>query len=104
MMKRRYTLGLILSFLLVAVKGYSYDFLSNGIYYSINGNNVAVTMGDTKYKGEIVIPDHVSYNGKDYTVTSIESSAFLLVHEVANQIVEIRSITYEFHFSYADIA
>ena len=76
MMKRRYTLGLILSFLLVAVKGYSYDFLSNGIYYSINGNNVAVTMGDTKYKGEIVIPDHVSYNGKDYTVTSIESSAF----------------------------
>ena len=58
-------------------KLYAYDFQSGGIYYTIKeGNNVAVTSGDLKYEGKIIIPEKVSYNGKSYNVTSIGSSAF----------------------------
>ena len=45
---------------------YAYNFQSGGIYYNfIEGNNVSVTYGNTQYQGNIVIPDHVSYNGKE---------------------------------------
>ena len=78
MVKRRYTLVLILSFLLVVVKGYSYDFQFGGIYYSFVGNNVEVSRGDYKYRDEIVIPEKVTYNGSSYNVTSIGYCAFSL--------------------------
>ncbi len=56
---------------------YAYDFRSEGIYYSIiNGDIVSVTSGDSKYKGDIVIPNQVSNNGKTYNVTSILGNAF----------------------------
>ena len=38
MMKRIYTLGLLLSFLLIT-KGFAYNFQSGGIYYNIEGDN-----------------------------------------------------------------
>ena len=67
---------------------YAYDFQSGGIYYNIlDENNVAVTGvftykgGSTYvsigiYEGEIVIPPTITNNGKNYSVTSIGSSAF----------------------------
>ena len=65
----------------------TYDFEVDGIYYSIDGTNVAVTsktedyggyrITDTgAYRGDITIPDTVTYDGVDYPVTSIGSSAF----------------------------
>ena len=58
-------------------KVYAYDFQSGGIYYTIReGNNVAVTNGDLKYEGKIIIPERVAYNGKSYNVTSLGGGAF----------------------------
>ena len=84
MMKRRYALGLILSFLLIAVKGFAYDLQFNGICYNIiNGNNVEVTKGGS-YKGIIVIPDKFTFNAKDYNVTSIGEYAFYNCSELTS--------------------
>ena len=55
----------------------AYDFESGGIYYSIiYGDIVSVTSGDSKYIGDIVIPNQVSNNGRTYNVTSILGNAF----------------------------
>lgn len=49
----------------------------NGIYYKIGENNtVAVTEGNTKYSGDVVIPSQVIYEGKTYNVTCIDYEAF----------------------------
>ena len=54
-----------------------YKFLYEGLYYEIDNNNtVAVTSGDVKYSGDIEIPDHATFNGKTYSVTSISKQAF----------------------------
>ena len=57
-----------------------YDFVVNGIYYSITGSNtVKVTYRDTNYNsygGDVYIPGHVTYNGTTYEVTEIGTSAF----------------------------
>ena len=48
-----------------------------GIYYTLLPNGTAkVTASPDGYKGDIKIPDTVSYGGKTYNVTNIESSAF----------------------------
>lgn len=52
----------------------AYDFISNGIYYSINGNELTVTSGI--YIGNVSIPANVTYNGQTYTVTCIGYQAF----------------------------
>lgn len=73
----------------------AYDFVVNGIYYNINGDNATVTYIDfiehwnnvspsgegrynylTKYVDYIVIPETVTYNGASYAVTSIGHHAF----------------------------
>ncbi len=52
-------------------------FYQGGIYYIIGENNtVSVTSGDVKYSGDVVIPEQVTYNGKTYSVISIEKYAF----------------------------
>lgn len=54
-----------------------YEFEDNGIRYKIGENNtVSVVSRDAKYSGDVVIPSQVSYNGSNYDVTSIGSSAF----------------------------
>ena len=55
-----------------------YDFLVDGIYYSITGiNTVEVSHNwDVKYSGTVSIPRSVSYNGNSYQVTGIGSYAF----------------------------
>lgn len=62
----------------------AYDFEVDGIYYNkTSSNTVEVTYkpsnnsyyNDT-YDGTIVIPNSISYNGRNYTVTAIGDSAF----------------------------
>ena len=53
------------------------EFEANGIRYKIGENNtVSVTSKPEKYTGAVSIPSQVNYNGTNYSVTSIGSSAF----------------------------
>lgn len=46
-----------------------------------------VTSGDTKYSGDVEIPDKVAYNGETLTVTSIGESAFRVCSSLTNVIM-----------------
>ena len=48
----------------------------DGIYYYISETTAAVTYGDNKYSGDIVIPESITYNNSKYFVTSIGYCAF----------------------------
>ena len=57
--------------------GATYDFMVDGLYYSINNDNTSVTITDGwGYSGDLVIPETVTYNGTTYSVTSIGDIAF----------------------------
>lgn len=78
---KRFLLLWILSMAILHVS--AYDFEEGGIYYNIlpDGLSVEVTAGDEKYnvygdQFEIVIPEKVEHNGKQYTVTAIGRIAF----------------------------
>ena len=78
----------ILLIMLVSVSAFSHDIEvanSDGvtIYYNWvnNKTELAVTYqgsypGYSKYKGKVIIPETVTYDGKSYTVTSIDNEAF----------------------------
>ncbi|MDE5720206.1 MAG: leucine-rich repeat domain-containing protein, partial [Paramuribaculum sp.] len=75
-MKRCYSL--LLAFI-TALTAMAYDFEVDGIYYSISSSTaktVSVTSGSYNYSGEIIIPEKVTYNATEYSVTSIGRSAF----------------------------
>lgn len=57
---------------------YAYDFQVDGIYYTIVGETVEVDDDGSyaAYSGEVIIPPSVTYNGKEYPVTSIGDNAF----------------------------
>ena len=69
-------------FMLCCSAIYAYDFEVDGIYYNYSGTNASVTClqqnsgNATAYTGDVVIPESVEYNGKNYSVTSIGSYAF----------------------------
>ena len=70
---------LLLLVLLMPATVFAYDFEVDGIYYNINGNDVAVTCSDSwpgTYSGAVVIPATVTYSGTTYSVTSIDDFAF----------------------------
>ena len=50
----------------------------DGIYYNLitEGNVAVVTQNPDKYTGSIMIPESVTYNNVDYSVTSIGAGAF----------------------------
>lgn len=53
------------------------DFCLNGLNYKVrSGNEVELTLGDERCKGQLEIPSEVSYNGMTYAVTSIGTEAF----------------------------
>ena len=60
----------------------------NGIYYNITGDNtVEVTYKDknyNSYSGDVVIPQSITYKGKNYTVTKIGNVAFLLCSDLTS--------------------
>ena len=62
---------------IIEVGGVGYEFVADGIRYIIGENNtVFVTSGKTKYSGEVIIPEKVTFNDTSYTVTEIGESAF----------------------------
>lgn len=76
----------LLSFILflLPLLAHAYSAEIGGIYYNFSGTSATVTYYSSTYsynvnayKGEIIIPSSVSYNGKTYSVTSIGSDAFL---------------------------
>lgn len=74
---KRY-LFLTLAVLLCTLSASAYDFMVDGIAYCKNddGKSVYVTTGGA-YTGDIVIPEHVAYGDRLYTVTSIGGRAFM---------------------------
>ncbi|MBQ4520057.1 MAG: leucine-rich repeat domain-containing protein [Bacteroidaceae bacterium] len=85
MKKIRFWLATI-AVLLCSVSVSAHDFEVDGIYYNITSETnltVEVTYEglhyysvSNEYTGEVVIPEKVTYNDKNYSVTSIESCAF----------------------------
>ncbi len=50
----------------------------DGIYYNLipKAKEAELTSNPNKYTGNVVIPEKVSYEGVEYSVTSIRGSAF----------------------------
>ena len=64
---------------LSGLSAFAYDAKIDGIYYNFSGYEAIVTFRDDNhnfYCDSVVIPEHVTYNEVDYSVTSIGSSAF----------------------------
>lgn len=79
-MKRIFTkLALLFTAVLLSAKTYAYDFTVDSIYYTVTSMEdmtCMVVRGDEAYKGDIVIPSTVTYNGKTLTVTELQDSLF----------------------------
>ena len=74
-MKKLFLSTLLLTLPLLAS---AYDCQVDGIYYNLipKGNAAEVASGDNKYTGDVVIPEKFTYEGVEYSVTSIGNSAF----------------------------
>lgn len=88
-MKLNFLLSLLLLF--VATVASAYDFEVDGIYYNINGNEATVTYQGNwypsdieKYKGDVMIPESVTYNGVTRAVTAIGQNAFWNCHDLTS--------------------
>ncbi len=67
----------LLMALLLPATAIAQDFEVDGIYYSINGNEVTVTRsGSQSYSGDVTIPAAVTYNDSTYSVTAIDDRTF----------------------------
>lgn len=59
----------------------AYDACIDGIYYNFSKDEAMVTYYSTNvygvYKGTVIIPESVTYNGKSYSVTGIGERAFI---------------------------
>ena len=64
----------------------------NGIKYKITSNSECEVVQKEDYSGDIVIPESVSINGKEYKVTAIANEAFIRKHNVQNVGCDITSI------------
>ena len=85
-MKQNYIRRILLCLcLLASLNAFAYDALIDGICYTFSGDNAEVTSG-SYYRGTIVIPSSVTYEGEKYSVTNIGSSAF-------RNCVELTSVT-----------
>ena len=83
-MKQRFLLFLLMMVIVVAPMS-AYVFEVDGIYYDVNGTKASVTYASTSYgsySGDVVIPAEVTYEGVNYTVTSIKEKAFYLSREL----------------------
>ena len=78
--QRCFRLLLLASAIATSLSAAAYSFESAGIYYNITGNNtVEVTYLDrdnNTYSGSVSIPETVTNNGTEYSVTKIGESAF----------------------------
>ena len=73
---KKYFLALMLLALPLVVS--AYDCQVDGIYYNLvpKGNLAEVTSGETGYPGSVTIPEKFTYEGVEYSVTSIGNYAF----------------------------
>ena len=76
---RRFFASLLL--LAVSTLSWAYDFEVDGIYYYKNSDGTSVTVtfkntSDNSYSGSVTIPATVTYDSKNYDVTSIGYRAF----------------------------
>ena len=76
---------LLLCLLLTSLSSMAYDTQINSIYYNFDMSNGTAMVkyysqssseNSSAYKGRVVIPESVTYNGNNYSVTSISSDAF----------------------------
>lgn len=78
--QRCFRLLLLASAIATSLSAAAYSFESAGIYYNITGNNtVEVTYSDinnSSYSGSISVPETVTNNGTEYSVTKIGGYAF----------------------------
>lgn len=72
------TLALTAILAMCALQLRAYDFVQNGIYYTVNGTNATVSNnGSTNsYSGNVIIPATVTYDGVTYNVSSIGYQSF----------------------------
>lgn len=90
--------------LLTGISASAYNANIDGIYYIFSGDMAWVTYKDTyynSYSGTVVIPEHVSYGGKTYTVTRISEKAFsycnaLKTVVIPNSVTRIGGSAFEF--------
>ena len=69
---------ILLAMMLLPMVGSAEKVEIDGIYYNLisKGNVAEVTSNPSKYKNVIDIPPSVTYNGVEYSVTSIGENAF----------------------------
>lgn len=76
-------LFLLMAILTTSFSARAYNFEYNGVYYNITSSTnmtVEVTyysQSNNNYSGIVTIPNSVTYNGKNYIVTSIGNYAFV---------------------------
>ena len=73
---KQQNIKLLLVLLLSMTNMVAFAYEVNGINYSFSGTEATVTSGSSKYSGNVVIPEYVTYNGNTYSVTNIGGSAF----------------------------
>ena len=87
-----------------SISASAYDVEVDGIYYNLipKGNIAEVTKGDKNYSysGDITIPSSIKVNDTEYSVTSIENSAFykcggLTSITIPNSVTSIGEYTFE---------
>lgn len=59
-------------------------FVVDGISYKVTGNNTVEVTKNIEYTGDIVIPNSVIYDNKEYNVTSIGERAFELCNGITS--------------------
>ena len=68
---------------------FAYDVERDGIYYTLNTTNQTLTVvaGDTKYSGDVVIPDEVQFSARALPVVGISTQAFYQCTELTSVII-----------------
>ena len=91
-MKKLFLFTLLLALPLLAS---AYDCQVNGIYYKLitKGGVAEVTSGDNKYTGDVVIPEKLTYEGMEYSVTYIGERAFYACSGLTSVTIP-KSVTY----------
>ena len=72
-------LGMLAAMLPVSLCASAYDFVADGFAYTITSFSdleCSVVANDSSYRGDITIPETVSFNGRTLTVKSIGDEAF----------------------------
>ena len=101
----RINLTLVVTLLFISyTPTFAYDFEVNGIYYnvvSLPNLTCEVTFGNSKYSGQITIPEQVTYNTRTFNVININNNAFsgcssLTDVTIPNSVTEIGNYAFQY--------